>query len=357
MEQCLAFLKEQDQLFSMPSNSQPEIPPEQGRCFVLGKDYYALVYRSHQLTACLGDPPDVREVSSSRVDKLMLVRSNQKNMTWRREPVKKTEDSTKGNAAAETKPTAMQFGNWEFSHIRPCSHEDPERDEYLHGVFDLDHDGRPELLILEHEELHDCAAHRNDDIELKLLTLEASGETLPYAHTPPGIRPINDHEPGKDVNGDGMLELFSRGPYEKVDQGGCENGDPSPAIPPVFAHHLLLNGDFSADDAVAKKAIQSWCKEPIGWTELEKKALAKGIEWRGEDGLAKVAVCARVWGMGKQDAEAALDKVCRAHWQNTINSGLAGANADCEPFYDAKTKSCQAWLKELVTIEPPVKLP
>ncbi len=356
MAACLAFLEKQDRSFFGEGSAAP-IPPKAGRCFVLGKEYFALVYWKHEVSLCRGTSETLTAGARGFEDQLMLVRSSQQADIWSRED---DADST-----GHRQLSALQFGSWGFEYTAPCGKDSPRQNVDLMGVYDLDHDGVPELLIHKSSEVHDCNNHRDGDSERQILTWHTDGTAEIYEHAPPAVYfgPNPDHLTDGDINKDGMPELFSRGPYERVDRGVCSNnGDLPPAIPPVFAHHLLPDGTFSMNDDVARAAIRAWCKAPIVWTEVEKQALRGELGSKNLD-PARLAVCARVYGQDAKTTTAAMDKICQAYWKHQAQrhkeqgTELPTDPKDCEvDYYDLEQGGCQRWLHELSEISPPLTL-
>ena len=115
-------------------------------------------------------------------------------------------------------------------------------------LFDFDGDGEPEIYVELHEEGDE--GHRARQIEL--LTYR-DGAVAPYA-------PATAYDLAglDDVDHDGRPDLVVYAGYEDTLER-CGSEFPYDFPPPRFVAHSLASGAFALDDAAAKAHARAWC--------------------------------------------------------------------------------------------------
>ncbi len=190
----------------------------------------------------------------------------------------------------------------------------------LVALSDYDGDGEVELLRMTDVYLHESAKRHASHV----LTFK-SGNLSPYSAAPNAIVLS-----AKDIDGDGRMDLITRGPFASVAMKNI-NGSDLLMAPAIFAAHSLKDGTFSSTDDASKAFTQQSCPSKPTLDLKDAKDSSK------LDDLALEVVCARVWGLTEQEIV--------AEWKKTCGDGDGG-----DPI------SCQSWPKKMAAISPPFTL-
>jgi hypothetical protein len=190
----------------------------------------------------------------------------------------------------------------------------------LIALSDYDGDGEPELLRTTDVRMHeDSPRHTSQVLSFK------KGALSPYSKAP--SQTITS---AQDIDDDGRTDLVTRGPYAGVTMKNVHGAD-LPIAPPIFVLHSIKDGSFSSTDDAAMAFTKLACpsKPTIDLTDAQ--------DGNKLDDVAKLVVCARVWGATEQEIVVAWKKAC-------------GGDAGNDPI------PCQPWPKRLAAITPPFTL-
>jgi len=149
----------------------------------------------------------------------------------------------------------------------------------LRALSDYDGDGSPEILLEHSIEAHSAGTRTRASIWTMHAGIEryAPAEKIDIAGT-------------EDVDGDGRIDLLTRGPFGAVEADeGYMSADITPAI---FVAHALPDGTFSTDDRVVRAYARDHCRTAA-------RSIAGTREAASDDALA--IVCARLHGVTLAD--------------------------------------------------------
>jgi hypothetical protein len=152
-------------------------------------------------------------------------------------------------------------------------------DAKIAAVFDLDHDGVPEVFVQ-----HSNWNHEAPDTSRITIHSARDGRITEYPHTPEAPLAV------ADIDGDGRPDLLLQSPWGFVDRCGHAGIDHSG---PSAAAHALPNGRFAFDDKATRAWLRSQCVAP------EEGALPDVLE----------IACARLAGLDPEAIVAALHMV------------------------------------------------
>lgn len=190
----------------------------------------------------------------------------------------------------------------------------------LAALSDYDGDGEPELLRMTLVRMHEGSPRHSSQV----LTFKNNALSN-YAKAP------SDVWRADDVDDDGRVDLITRGPYERVAMKNVFGAD-LPVSPQIFAQHSIKDGSFSGVDDAAKAFTKLACPSK---PTLD---FADATDGSKSEDVAKMVVCARVWGASEQDIIVA--------WKSSCGPDAGGGN----PL------ACQPWPKQLAAIAPPFVL-
>lgn len=174
-------------------------------------------------------------------------------------------------------------------------------------VVDVDGDDDPEILFSDDDRSGES---------FRLLTARG-GAIVDY----PGTEKIHVNRL-KDVDGDGRLDILSRGPYVDI-RFGSEEGGGAIVVKPVFVYHALADGSFALD-GVSEAALRDLCPKPP-------------TQFASDDlyGSTNTLVCARAWGVSAERVMRALRPHC--------------------PEVETMADPCGT-AQEVLAVEPPIRL-
>ncbi|MFO0573680.1 MAG: hypothetical protein U1A78_06780 [Polyangia bacterium] len=292
-----------------------------GRCLPQKDGFVGLMLRPGGVKGCAGDCDDVTWKLSLRMSIVRVADG------------RVTEADRLPSSALGAVP-ARDFGlSIEYA---------PQIDRWvdLLGAFDYDGDGNLEVLLA----LGDAESGESPRMTRHLLTLVPRALRA-YPHSPP----LGDDSRMEDVDGDGRPDLVTRGVYESASITTCGGADDDPAVAALFVQHALMDGRFSATDAVARAALARACPSPppASLSALRQRILG-GQETQRE--LARAVVCARAHAPAKA-VMAELAAGCRRWVEGAWSGDFIGCG---DGVTDAR--ACPMWLKRLIAIEPTLQL-
>jgi hypothetical protein len=187
-------------------------------------------------------------------------------------------------------------------------------------VGDLDDDGTAEVFI-------DISIHEegSDPEQSELLTLR-DGKVVPWS-----ALAVSSVE---DVDGDGRLDLWTRGPY-----AGLEIPDALGShglIPPFFLAHGLPGTAPTLGDPAARRSVERTCSPRHSFVV---EACIKHTDYYSFDGLGLAVVCARARGASAEAVERDLGTCCHSYVEKP-----------------EKIDQCPSSLLAAAAVEPPVLL-
>lgn len=115
-------------------------------------------------------------------------------------------------------------------------------------VFDFDGDGEPELYVA----VDEAGPEGHQQHEAMLVTWNGK-DVVPYQPAA-----ALEYVRARDVDHDGRPDLIVTEGYDDPLQA-CESGFPADWPEPLFVAHSLPRGAFSTSDAVARAHVAAWC--------------------------------------------------------------------------------------------------
>lgn len=190
----------------------------------------------------------------------------------------------------------------------------------VRALADYDHDGEVEVL-------YELSGHDHEGGPVgSRRVLAFDGRAIgPYT---PAAR--FDVARAEDVDGDGLPDLVTRGPYARVESSDVF-GNAWPAAPAMFVAHAKGDGSFALGDATA-----------VAWTRA-KCPSRPALSFAHEDlvfphGAEEAIVCARLRGASAAEVGRAWDAACPP-----TDGGQLGLD-------------CEDWAKDLAAVAPPFAL-
>jgi hypothetical protein len=181
----------------------------------------------------------------------------------------------------------------------------------LRVLGDYDGDGRDEVLVT-----REWWEHEGGRGVVSTVWTSSGGSPTPYA--PARGLVIEDVD---DADGDGRLDLVTRGPYGSIEASSAL-GYTYPIGPAIFLQHVQTDGSFSMTDAVAVAYTKTRCATTVG-----------------DD--AVTMACDRM--RGKSEAAVLADRKA---------AGCVDFKGDPNRY----PQSCPDWMPTLAAVAPPFRL-
>jgi hypothetical protein len=223
-------------------------------------------------------------------------------------------------------------------------HYDDETSVELRVLSDYDADGEPELLRTRYRRMHEGAP----EWDKRVLTYRA-GRVEEYA--PSRGVPFDAVE---DVDGDGLLDLKSAGPYRTISTQ-TDIGANALIAPPLFVHHAQRDGSFATSTPASRAYTERQCSQ----RQLPDFVPADTILDNATE-LARKLICARLWGAKAAQIEVHFKKICPiTHEQREREVGARQGLDLPQPSDDAADRDplaihqCREWVLELARVQPP----